>query len=98
MISPQLHWVISGDNFIPYIHNLNDLISTVRSNKVVAESKAYKKIPGLINKIDENGVSHMKEMIQENYNYIKAEVKQIVADELERIRNNDEGVRKGTLH
>lgn len=68
---------------------LDSLISTVRSNKVVAESKAYKKIPVLINFVDENGVSHMKEMIQENYNYIKAEVKQIVADKLERIRNND---------
>ena len=30
----------------------------------------------------------MKEMIQENYNRIKAEEKQIVADELQRIQND----------
>lgn len=30
----------------------------------------------------------MKEMIQENYNRIKSEVKQIVADELQRIQND----------
>ena len=31
----------------------------------------------------------MKEMIKENYDRIKAEAKQIVADELERIRNDE---------
>ena len=35
---------------------------------------------------DENGNDRMKEMIQENYNRIKAEVKQIVADELSAYR------------
>ena len=30
----------------------------------------------------------MKEMIQENYNRIKSEVKQIVTDELQRIQND----------
>ena len=30
----------------------------------------------------------MKEMIQENYNRIKADVRQIVADELERIKSD----------
>lgn len=30
----------------------------------------------------------MKETIQENYNRIKADVKQIVADELERIKSD----------
>lgn len=30
----------------------------------------------------------MKETIQENYNRIKADVRQIVAEELERIRND----------
>jgi len=32
----------------------------------------------------------MKEMVQENYNRIKEEVKQIVKDELERIAGDDE--------
>lgn len=38
--------------------------------------------------IDEEGNDRMKEQIQENYNRIKADVRQIVADELERIKNN----------
>ena len=33
-------------------------------------------------------IPRMKETIQENYNRIKAEVRQIVADELQRIQNN----------
>lgn len=38
--------------------------------------------------LPENGNDRMKEMIQENYNRIKSEVKQIVADELQRIQND----------
>jgi DNA-binding transcriptional regulator YbjK len=61
----------------------------VDNERVAAETKAYKKIPVISNFTDENGVNHMKEMIQENYNRIKAEAKQIVVDELERIRNDE---------
>ena len=39
---------------------------------------------------DENGNDRMKEQIQENYNRIKAEVKQIVSDELQRIADDPE--------
>jgi len=35
--------------------------------------------------VDDEGVNHMKEMVQENYNRIKEDVRRIVADELERI-------------
>ncbi len=34
-------------------------------------------------------MDRIKEMIKENYDRIKAEAKQIVADELDRIRNNE---------
>jgi DNA-binding transcriptional regulator YbjK len=61
----------------------------VDNERVAAETKAYKKIPVISNFVDEQGVDHMKEMIQENYNRIKAEAKQIAADELERIRNDE---------
>ena len=37
---------------------------------------------------DENGIDRMKEQIQEKYNRIKADVRQIVADELQRIHND----------
>jgi len=61
----------------------------VDNERVAAETKAYKKIPVITNFVDENGVDRMKEMIKENYDRIKAEAKQIVADELERIRNDE---------
>ena len=62
----------------------------VDSAKVDAETKAYKPIPIITDFTDENGKDCMKEMIQENYNRIKSEVKQMVADELERIKSNPE--------
>ena len=61
----------------------------VDSAKVDAEMKNYKPIPIITDFTDENGKDCMKEMIQENYNRIKAEVKQIVKDELERIANDE---------
>ena len=61
----------------------------VDSAKVDAETKAYKPIPIITDFTDENGKDCMKEMIQENYNRIKSEVKQIVADELERIAGDE---------
>lgn len=60
----------------------------VDSEKVRQEEKAYKLIPIITDFKDENGNDRMKEMIQENYNRIKSEVKQIVADELQRIQND----------
>jgi DNA-binding transcriptional regulator YbjK len=61
----------------------------VDNERVAAEAKTYRKIPVITNFVDENGVDRMKEMIKENYDRIKAEAKQIVVDELERIRNDE---------
>lgn len=61
----------------------------VDNEKVAAETKAYKPIPVITDFTDENGKDCMREMIQENYNRIKEEVKQIVKDELARIANDD---------
>lgn len=60
----------------------------VDSEKVRQEESRYQKIPVITDFTDENGKDCMKEMIQENYNRIKSEVKQIVADELQRIQND----------
>ena len=60
----------------------------VDSEKVKQEESRYQKIPVITDFTDENGNDRMKEMVQENYNRIKADVKQIVADELERIKND----------
>lgn len=56
--------------------------------KVATETKAYQSIPIITDFTDENGEDKMKEQIQLNYNRIKEEAKQIVADELERIKND----------
>ncbi len=61
----------------------------VDNAKVAAETKAYKSIPVITDFTDENGNDRMKEMVQENYNRIKEEVKRIVKDELERIAGDD---------
>lgn len=60
----------------------------VDNAKVAAETKAYEFIPVITDFTDENGVDKMKEQIQLNYNRIKEEVKQIVADELQRIKDD----------
>lgn len=60
----------------------------VDTAKVESEATSYKKIPVIANFMDENGNDRMKEMIQENYNRIKAESRQIVIEELERIKND----------
>lgn len=62
----------------------------VDNAKVAEETKAYKKIPVISSFVDENGMDRMKEQIQENYNRIKAEVKQIVEEELVRIKADPE--------
>ena len=62
----------------------------VDNDKVAAETKAYKPIPVITDFTDENGKDCMREMIQENYNRIKEEVKQIVKDELARIASDEE--------
>ena len=62
----------------------------VDSAKVKQEEAAYKKIPVITDFTDADGNDRMKEQIQENYNRIKAEVKQIVSDELQRIADDPE--------
>lgn len=61
----------------------------VDNAKVAAETRAYKPIPVITDFTDEQGNDCMKEKVQENYNRIKDEVKQIVKDELERIASDE---------
>lgn len=60
----------------------------VDSEKIREEMAQYSKIPIIVDFVDENGEDRMQEMIQDNYNRIKAEASQIVKDELERIKND----------
>ena len=60
----------------------------VDSAKVDVEMKRYEPIPVIADFRDENGNDIMEQTIKDNYNRIKDEVKQIVRDELERIKND----------
>jgi hypothetical protein len=56
---------------------------------VAAETKAYRQIPDILDFRDEAGNDTMSFEIDRNYNQIKADVKQLVADELKRISEDD---------
>jgi len=60
----------------------------VDNERVKRETANYQKIPVITNFVNEEGVDMMKTMIQENYDRIKNEARQIVDEELERIKND----------
>lgn len=60
----------------------------VDTERVKRETAKYQKIPVITNFVDEQGVDRMQEMIQDNYDRVKSETRQIVEDELERIKND----------
>lgn len=62
----------------------------VDSARVAAETKTYKKIPVINDFLDEGGNDIMQEQIERNYSQIKNDVEQIIADEMERIKNDPE--------
>ncbi|MCK9159508.1 MAG: YWFCY domain-containing protein [Bacteroidaceae bacterium] len=62
----------------------------VDNEKVKRETARYEKIPEIIDFRDADGNDLMKEQIQLNYERIKQDVKQIVIDELERIKSDPE--------
>ena len=57
----------------------------VDTEKVKREESRYQKLPIINDFLDSDGNDCMKQAIQDNYNQIKEDVKQIVKDELERI-------------
>ena len=61
----------------------------VDTDKVKREESHYQPIPIINDFKDTNGKDCMKQAIQDNYNQIKEDVKQIVKDELERIANDE---------
>ena len=60
----------------------------VDSAKVSEEMKAYKKIPVINEFRDADGNDIMQQQIDRNYSQIKADVLQIIEDEMERIAND----------
>lgn len=62
----------------------------VDNEKLKAETAHYKKIPVITNFVGSDGEDHMQQMIQDNYERIRTEVKGIVAGELERLKSDPE--------
>jgi len=60
----------------------------VDNDKVASEAKAYKKVPQILSFTGEDGNDNMKQIIEANYEQIKADVMQIVESEMERIKND----------
>ena len=60
------------------------------NEQVKRETARYVKIPQIIDFTDEQGNDTMQQQIDANYYRIKNEVKQIVADEIERIKADPE--------
>jgi len=60
----------------------------VDNEKVASETNGYQKIPEILSFMDENGIDNMKQEIEANYRNIKQDIVQIIASELERIKND----------
>lgn len=60
----------------------------IDNERVAREVKAYKPVPVITSFQDENGNDVMQQQIQRNYERIKSEVRQIIEDEKERIKND----------
>ncbi|MDR2230186.1 MAG: YWFCY domain-containing protein [Flavobacteriaceae bacterium] len=60
----------------------------VDNQKVAAETKSYKNIPEILSFIDTDGTDRMKEEIEANYKRVKADVSNLIVEELERIKND----------
>jgi len=82
-----------SDNFDERIEQKIFHAEIVVDNAAVArETKAYEKIPDILDFRDKDGNDTMQFEIEQNYNQIKADVKQIVEVELKRI-GEDENLR-----
>ena len=78
-----------SDNFDERIEQKIFHAEIVVDNAAVAtETKTYKPIPVIAEFADDEGNDVMQQVIEHNYNQIKTDVKQIVADELKRIEND----------
>jgi hypothetical protein len=80
-----------SDNFDERIEQKIFHAEIVVDNEAVSrETKAYKPIPIITDFTDKDGSDRMQEEIERNYNQVKVDVKQIVADELTRISDDPE--------
>ena len=79
-----------SDNFNERIEqNIFHAEMVVDTEKVKREESRYQKLPIINDFLDADGNDCMEQTIQDNYNQVKEDVKQIVKDELWRIANDE---------
>ena len=79
-----------SDNFNERIEqNIFHAVIVVDTEKVKREESRYQKLPIINDFLDADGNDCMEQTIQDNYNQVKEDVKQIVKDELGRIANDE---------
>ena len=79
-----------SDNFNERIkQNIFHAVIVVDTEKVKREESRYQKLPIINDFLDADGNDCMEQTIQDNYNQVKEDVKQIVKDELGRIANDE---------
>jgi hypothetical protein len=61
----------------------------VDNSRVAEETKTYQEIPDIMDFVDENGNDTMQEEIENNYRQIKQDIKELIENEMERIKNDD---------
>ena len=61
----------------------------VDNARVAAETKTYQDIPDIMDFVDENGKDTMQEEIGNNYRQIKQDIKELIENEMERIKSDD---------
>ena len=71
-----------------FLRMLTEIV--VDNEKVKRETARYVKLPQIIDFTDKDGNDRMQEEIQANYDRIRQEVRQIVEDEITRIKNTPE--------
>ena len=79
-----------SDNFNERIEqNIFHAVIVVDTEKVKREESRYQKLPIINDFLDADGNDCMEQTIQDNYNQVKEDVKQIVKDELGHIANDE---------
>ncbi|MDD4819278.1 MAG: hypothetical protein PHD21_00350 [Flavobacteriales bacterium] len=77
-----------SDNFDERIeHKIFHCEIVVDNARVTAETKAYQKIPSIMDFTAPDGTDNMQQQIQANYDRIKQEVAEIVTAEIDSIKN-----------
>jgi predicted transcriptional regulator len=61
----------------------------VDNSRVAEETKTYQEIPDIMDFVDENGNDRMQWEIENNYRQIKQDIKELIENEMERIKNDD---------